>query len=293
MCWEWVGKGFFFILESPCFVETTSLILAVGNLTVPLSHRIRVGKCEPRGGREEINKSFSSQFVSILSVHSRNVPVRLCNSLLKIKSLCANPTNPLEEPFCPQWFYSCLYKHLVETAATEQSNLVPGWTQKCATAQIVLLSGKSLLSLPFRILLSKLTASVQDPTHSRDTNTYFSASPGHAQGQLLHQQPYPTIRAPLSMLAGSLVPTEGACKHWQMPRSRRNTGRVEPFAVTLHIQAFPRSNQELRPLLGKQAVLVQHQCLSTSIQVLKPHHSLCFSYLYTKPGMDETCKKVW
>lgn len=123
MCWGWVGKGFFFILESPCFVETTSLILAVGNLTVPLSHRIRVGKCEPRGGREEINKSFSSQFVSILSVHSRNVPVRLCNSLLKIKSPCANPTNPLEEPFCPQWFYSSVSTSILQRQQ-QLSNLI-------------------------------------------------------------------------------------------------------------------------------------------------------------------------
>lgn len=51
------------------------------------------------------------------------------------------------------------------------------------------------------------------------------------------------------MLAGSLVPT-GVCKHWQIPGSRRNTGRVEPFPVRLHIQNFAPSNQGLREPAG-------------------------------------------
>lgn len=55
-CWGWAGKGFFFLMESPCFVETTSLILAIENLTVPLSHKIRMGKSDPRRGTEGRNK---------------------------------------------------------------------------------------------------------------------------------------------------------------------------------------------------------------------------------------------
>lgn len=57
------------------------------------------------------------------------------------------------------------------------------------------------------------------------------------------------------MLAGSLVPTEGMCKHWQVLGSRRNTGGVESFAVRFDIQIFAPSNHGVRPLLGKQAVL--------------------------------------
>lgn len=56
VCQGWTGKGFFFIMESPCFVETTSLISAIENLTVSLSYRIRVGKSDPRRGTGERNK---------------------------------------------------------------------------------------------------------------------------------------------------------------------------------------------------------------------------------------------
>lgn len=46
VCQGWTGKGFFFIMESPRFVETTSLILAMENLTVPYPRRGTGGRNE-------------------------------------------------------------------------------------------------------------------------------------------------------------------------------------------------------------------------------------------------------
>lgn len=65
-CWGRAEKEFFFIMESPCFVETTSLILAIETLTVPLN-RIRVGKSDPRrgtGGRSKQGLFFPVCFNS-------------------------------------------------------------------------------------------------------------------------------------------------------------------------------------------------------------------------------------
>lgn len=65
-CWGWAEKSFFFIMESPCFVETASLILAIETLTVPVN-RIRVVKSDPRkgtGGRSKQGLFFPVCFNS-------------------------------------------------------------------------------------------------------------------------------------------------------------------------------------------------------------------------------------